>query len=152
MTSWHGNAFHVTGHLWGNPPVAGGFPSQSASNVEIWCFVWCQSRQAVEKCLGRRWFETSWCHCNGLMIFKLDGDKTHAARNFRIKRLIAYWIQAMISRKMTTNIGSPIMRIHHVHVHSSHNTPVISDPHINPGHTCANMYLLVFAGGIIDPQ
>ena len=29
----------------GNPNVTGVFPSQSASNVKLWCFAWCQAEQ-----------------------------------------------------------------------------------------------------------
>ena len=36
MMSWHGNAFCITGPLWGES--TGGFPSQRASNAEIWYF------------------------------------------------------------------------------------------------------------------
>ena len=35
MTSWYGNAFLITGSLWGEPPVIGGFPSQRVSNVSF---------------------------------------------------------------------------------------------------------------------
>ena len=40
MTSWHGNTFRISGHfvrgiLW--------FPAQRASDVELWCFIWCQT-------------------------------------------------------------------------------------------------------------
>ena len=38
-TPWHGNVFRITGTLWGNPPVTGGFPSQRASNEELWYFI-----------------------------------------------------------------------------------------------------------------
>ena len=31
----------------GNPPVNGGFPSQKASDAELWCFLW--SEQTVEQ-------------------------------------------------------------------------------------------------------
>ena len=41
-TSWNGNTFCITGPLWGNPSVKRGFPSQRASDVEFWCFLWCQ--------------------------------------------------------------------------------------------------------------
>ena len=38
MTSWRGNAFHITGPLWGE---SSGFPSQRASNVGFWYFICC---------------------------------------------------------------------------------------------------------------
>ena len=56
----------------GNPLVTSGFPSQKASNMELWCFPWSAPEQMVEhasKQSIRRWFETPWCslwcHCNG---------------------------------------------------------------------------------------
>ena len=33
----------------GNPPVSGGYPSQRASNAELWYFLSCWSDQAVEQ-------------------------------------------------------------------------------------------------------
>ena len=33
ITSWSGDAFFITGPLWGEPPLSSGFPSQRASNV-----------------------------------------------------------------------------------------------------------------------
>ena len=38
----------------GNPTVTGGFPSQRASNVELWCFLWCQSAQTAEQTVNRQ--------------------------------------------------------------------------------------------------
>ena len=52
----------------GNPPITGGFPSQSASDAEIWCFLSCTYEQTIEQTQGRRWFQTPWpslaCHCD----------------------------------------------------------------------------------------
>ena len=42
------NTFHFTGLSGGNPPVRGGFPSQRASNAELWCFLSLQPGQVVE--------------------------------------------------------------------------------------------------------
>ena len=37
MTSWHGNAFHITGRLWSEPPVVGRFPNECPITVlAIW--------------------------------------------------------------------------------------------------------------------
>ena len=33
----HGNAIRISGSLWGNPPITGGFPPQKANNAEL-CF------------------------------------------------------------------------------------------------------------------
>ena len=36
----HGDILRcVTGLLWGNPPVTGGFPTQRTSNANVWCFL-----------------------------------------------------------------------------------------------------------------
>ena len=40
MTSWNGNIFRVTGLCAGNSPGTGEFPTQRASNAELWCFLW----------------------------------------------------------------------------------------------------------------
>ena len=40
MTLENGNVFRATGLCEGNPPVTGGFPSQKASNADLWCFLW----------------------------------------------------------------------------------------------------------------
>ena len=37
---WHGSTFCISGHLWGKPPVTGGFPSQRDSNEYTW---WCRA-------------------------------------------------------------------------------------------------------------
>ena len=37
--------FRITGHLWGESPVTGGFPSRRTRDVEIWC----RPKQAVEQ-------------------------------------------------------------------------------------------------------
>ena len=39
-TFWHGNSFRITGSLWGQPQVTVGFPSQIASNEDLWCFLY----------------------------------------------------------------------------------------------------------------
>ena len=39
MTSWLGNALHITGPLWGES--TGGFPSQMTRNALIWWFFCC---------------------------------------------------------------------------------------------------------------
>ena len=37
----HGNAFLVTGRLWGNQAVAVGFPSERVGYAELWCSLCC---------------------------------------------------------------------------------------------------------------
>ena len=59
VTPWrHGNAFLVTGPLWWEPPVTGGFPSQSASNLGIWCFCGFCPTNPSNKQPSCRWPET----------------------------------------------------------------------------------------------
>ena len=42
MMMWrHVNAFRITGPLWRETTVIGGFPSQTTSTVERWCFLGC---------------------------------------------------------------------------------------------------------------
>ena len=48
MTSSNGNIFSVTGPLWGEPPVTGGFPSHRPATLELWCFLWSAPEQTVE--------------------------------------------------------------------------------------------------------
>ena len=82
MTSWHGNAFHITGPLWGESQ---GFPSLRASNVELWCFLFfldwtcCWANNWLMFFVGNTtinkdylilidfifwWFETPWHSCD----------------------------------------------------------------------------------------
>ena len=81
MISWHGNTFYITGPLWGesighivpqelsnlffallahcerNPQVTGGFPSQRASNVKLWCLFVVSMNKMLNKQLICWWFE-----------------------------------------------------------------------------------------------
>ena len=62
MTSSNGNIFRVTGPLWGNPPVTGGFPPPVTRSFDVFfdlrlnkrlskrCSLW--RRCKVESCLG----------------------------------------------------------------------------------------------------
>ena len=55
--SWHGNTSVITGLCEGNPPVTGGFPSQRASDVELWCFLyWSIPRSCWSKLAICQWF------------------------------------------------------------------------------------------------
>ena len=40
----------------GNPPVTDGFPSERASEAELWCFFWCQPVQTTEQTLEKQIF------------------------------------------------------------------------------------------------
>ena len=76
LTRWnmsskhHGNVVCITGPLQGESTVTGQFPSQSASNAEFWCLLWCQPEQAVKQVVElvviRDGMVLMWHHCNGL--------------------------------------------------------------------------------------
>ena len=68
MISWHENCSCITGCLWGNSPVTGGFPSQIASNAEHSCLIcfwtswWTYIQVAGDlKCMMHMWY-----HCNAV--------------------------------------------------------------------------------------
>ena len=51
----------------GNPPVTGGFPSQRASNPELWWFLCCYPEYVVEQTIelkGFKGFKTPWRSCD----------------------------------------------------------------------------------------
>ena len=51
MTSSIRNIFRVTGSLWGESTGHWGIPSDVASDVERWCFLWYEPKQTVEQTL-----------------------------------------------------------------------------------------------------
>ena len=64
-TSCYENVFHITGHLWGNPPpVMSGFPSQRSSNTELWCFFVLSLNKLLNKQSSCWWFERPWSSCD----------------------------------------------------------------------------------------
>ena len=53
------NTFLDTGPLWRDPSIIGGFPSQGASDVGLWCFLWCYlyklfNKQSSGNCYYKR--------------------------------------------------------------------------------------------------
>ena len=68
MTSSNGNIFRVTGLLWGEPQVTGGFPSQRPVMRSFDAFFDLRLNKRLSKQPRRRWFETLsrplWRHCN----------------------------------------------------------------------------------------
>ena len=68
MTSSNGNTFCVTGHLWGEPLVTGGFPSQKPMTQPFDVFFDLCLNIQLGKQSRRRWFETPsrslWRHYN----------------------------------------------------------------------------------------
>ena len=68
MTSSNGNIFRVTGPLWGEPPVIGGFPSKRPVTLSFDVFFDLRLNKRLSKQSRRIWFETPlrsvWRHCN----------------------------------------------------------------------------------------
>ena len=61
MTSWHVDAFHIVGPLWGNPQDTGGFPSQKANNAELGC--WPPGYTKPQRSVGTNLDLVRWMHC-----------------------------------------------------------------------------------------
>ena len=67
-------------HYWifvmGNALVIGGFPSQRASDEELWCFLWCQPEHTAEQTVKRQVnvsvLVLIWRRCNDAIIFCED--------------------------------------------------------------------------------
>ena len=53
----HGYAFRITGPVWGNPLVIGGFPSQRTNNAELWCLCGVSPKKMLNKHSISRWSE-----------------------------------------------------------------------------------------------
>ena len=56
MSWWRHVMETVPGYLWGGPPVPAGFPSQIASNTELWCFIFPLLNKPLHKPSSCRWF------------------------------------------------------------------------------------------------
>ena len=67
MTLSNGNIFRVTGPLWGNPPVIGGFPSRRPVTRSFGVFFDLRLNTRLSKQSRRLWSETLspslWRHC-----------------------------------------------------------------------------------------
>ena len=68
-TSPNGNIFRITGSLWGNPPVTGGFSSQRPVMRSFDVFFYLRLNKWLSKQSRHQWFKTPsrslWRHCNG---------------------------------------------------------------------------------------
>ena len=69
MTSWHRKAFRITGPLWGE--------SQRASYVDLWCYLYCELKQTVEKQSGYRLFEIDDAHVTSWWWGTCDVKMSH---------------------------------------------------------------------------
>ena len=73
MTSSNGNILRVTGPLWGEPPVTGGFPSQRpvTRSFDVF-FDLCLKKNRLSRQSRRQWFETPprslWRQCNDVLV------------------------------------------------------------------------------------
>ena len=72
MTWSNGNFFCVTGPLWGNPSVTGGFPAQRQLTQSFVVFFDLRLNKRMSKQSRRRWFGTPsrslWRHCYGRIL------------------------------------------------------------------------------------
>ena len=66
MTSWHGNARHITGFVRGTTGYDG-FPPQRVNNTQLWCFLYITLNILLNKCQiagDLRGHAALWCHYN----------------------------------------------------------------------------------------
>ena len=75
MSSWFGSALCVTGPFcrW-ITPVTSGFPSQRASNAELWCFRWCSPWTSgfEQQWIFQPW--PMWHPCNVMLVKNFIGE------------------------------------------------------------------------------
>ena len=76
MMSWQGNVSTLLTLCEGNLLVTGGFPSQRASDAELWYFFWCQPKQTAEWKLKREVYGEVLtlfkCNCNDINVYILN--------------------------------------------------------------------------------
>ena len=51
-TSWHGNTFRITGHLWGESTGHRWIPLTNDQWCGLWCSLWCQPKRSLEQTVG----------------------------------------------------------------------------------------------------
>ena len=117
MTSSNGNIFHITGPLWGNPPVTGGFPSQRPVTQSFDVFFELCVNKRWNKQSRCRWFETPshslWRHCN------VTVKSQYAAVFF-------FWVATIdMPQHWVTFLIKKIFRFHLYHWHGAQH-PVIA--------------------------
>ena len=104
MTSWHGNAFYITGCLWGKSIFIAWFPPQGGgggcSNVELWCFFVVSLNKLLNNQSNYQWFKTRWrsCDCNMYIETSTIHNKTYVLRRwcFGSKWCSEDWIVSQI--------------------------------------------------------
>ena len=94
MTSSNGNIFRVTGHLWGNSPVPGEFPTQRPVTRSFDVFFDLRPNKRLNKQSWGWWFETLswslWRHCNG----------SEGPQCYRGSAMLTFYERGMDMRKM----------------------------------------------------
>ena len=79
MTASNGNIFRVTGLLCGESTGHRWIPLTKASDVELWCFVWCAPEQTVKQTIDTPMISDAtpscslWRHCNATYL----GEEPH---------------------------------------------------------------------------
>ena len=103
---------NVTGLLWGNPPVTGGFPSQRASNAET-VFIWWRHHDILN---SRRllfvsvsyfceYFNENDCITDRLELFVLCAPDRHLQDSYSLHDIIMFmFIDQHQSARITPNI------------------------------------------------
>ena len=81
MTSWHGNAFHITGPLWGETTAHWRIPSQRTSDAEFQCFLWWRPEQTVE-------IQLNWDLFAGISLVMCPANERRHSLAGHIPRLI----------------------------------------------------------------
>ena len=92
MTSSNGNSFRVTGHLCGNSPVPGEFPTQRPVTRSFDVFFHLRPNKRLSKQWWGWWFETLssplWRHCNENL--ELKQDQYHRDGGYSVNRNVRY--------------------------------------------------------------
>ena len=73
MTSSNGSILRVTGPLWGEPPVTGGFPSQWPITQSFDFLIDLRPNKRLNKNSSRRWFETRSLYYDVTVMFLIVG-------------------------------------------------------------------------------
>ena len=75
-SSYLRNGISNTGKIsflyWVKALVTNGFPSQRASTVELWCFLWWYLNKLLNKQLSSWWFHVLWCFCHVTAIITTE--------------------------------------------------------------------------------
>ena len=102
MTSCHGNAFRITGPLWGKPPVTFGFSSQRDNNAEFWIFLDVSSNKLLNKQseLQVIWdtVNLTWRHRNSMLQWPGVSHHGHPTSSIPRTRVIGHNVLCLHNR------------------------------------------------------